>query len=63
MHLQIFGYLATFIWFASIWFVYKDTVWHKDKTGPLAALYGNKDEEGGEAPASKESQEEGNGEN
>lgn len=35
----IFGYLASFIWLSSAWFVYKDTVWHKDKTGPLSSLY------------------------
>ena len=42
--LQIFGWLATFVWFASIWFVYKDTFWHKDRTGPLAKLYQPKEE-------------------
>ena len=42
---QIFGWLASFIWFASIWFVYKDTFWHKDRTGPLAKLY-QQDNEG-----------------
>ncbi len=47
---QIFGWLATFIWFASIWFVYKDTVWHRDRTGPLASLYQKKAEETGEKP-------------
>lgn len=44
---QIFGYLAAFIWLASVWFVYKDTVWHKDKTGPLASIYGIVDKEKG----------------
>ncbi len=42
---QILGWLATFIWFASIWFVYKDTVWHRDRTGPLASLYRKKSEQ------------------
>ena len=51
---QLFGYLATFIWFASIWYAYKDTVWHKDRTGPLAKLYQQKDAEGqGETPESE----------
>ena len=45
---QIFGWLASFIWFASIWFVYKDTYWHNDRTGPLAKLYQARNPEGQE---------------
>ena len=37
--LQIFGYVATFVWLASVWFVFKDTPWHKDVAGPLASIY------------------------
>lgn len=37
--IQILGWLASFIWASSLWFVYKDTTWHKDKTGPLASIY------------------------
>ncbi|XP_064400768.1 synaptophysin-like protein 1 [Halichondria panicea] len=50
----IFGWLASFIWLASLWFVYKDTVWHKDASGPLAALY----EHQANKKASKEGQDE-----
>ena len=39
LFLQIFGWLASFVWVCSIWFVYKDTAWHKDQAGPLATLY------------------------
>ena len=39
---QIFGWLAAFLWVSSIWFVYKDTHWHKDQSGPLASLYAKK---------------------
>ena len=39
---QIFGWLAAFLWLTSLWFVYKDTHWHKDQSGPLASLYAKK---------------------
>ena len=36
---QILGWLVTFVWASSLWFVFKDTTWHKDQTGPLSSIY------------------------
>lgn len=36
----IFGWLLCIVWFSSLWFTYKDTHWHKDRTGPLAPAEG-----------------------
>ncbi|CAI8014674.1 Synaptophysin [Geodia barretti] len=35
----VFGWLLCFVWLSSIWFVYKDTHWHKDRAGPLSENY------------------------
>jgi len=37
--LQILGWLATFVWGCSLWYLFKDTTWHKDRTGPLSSIY------------------------
>jgi hypothetical protein len=35
----VFGWLLCFVWFCSIWFTFKDTHWHKDRSGPLGGAY------------------------
>ena len=30
MSFQLFGFLSVFLWGANLWFLFKETVWHKE---------------------------------
>ena len=36
--LQLFGFLSCFLWGANLWFVFKETVWHKEPGAAAAAV-------------------------
>ena len=35
---QLFGFLSCFLWGANLWFVFKETVWHKEPGADAAAV-------------------------
>ena len=37
-HKQLFGWISAIILTASLWFIYKDTIVHQDRMGPLYQL-------------------------
>ena len=35
---KLFGFLSCFLWGANLWFVFKETVWHKEPGADAAAV-------------------------